>query len=60
MNRTQPITILRRETKTNLKFMTFLLSLQLSDLEQRVIEAEGRAEEAEDKVNMMQLLFKHE
>lgn len=40
--------------------MTFLLSLQLSDLEQRVIEAEGRAEEAEDKVNMMQLLFKHE
>lgn len=28
-----------------------VISLQLSDLEQRVIEAEGRAEEAEDKVN---------
>lgn len=29
----------------------FLFSLQLSELEQRVIEAEERAEEAEDKVS---------
>lgn len=36
----------------NLFFFYFVLfSLQLSELEQRVIEAEERAEEAEDKVN---------
>lgn len=28
----------------------FFLLLQLTELEQRVLEAEGRAEEAEDKV----------
>lgn len=39
------------KTKSNLKWQNFcLISLQLSELEQRVIEAEGRAEEAEDKV----------
>lgn len=32
--------------------MIWLISLQLSELEQRVIEAEGRAEEAEDKVKI--------
>lgn len=30
----------------------FLFWLQLSELEQRVLEAEGRAEEAEDKVRI--------
>lgn len=34
------------------KSINFLFSLQLSELEQRVIEAEERAEEAEDKVKI--------
>lgn len=39
----------------NCKIFAFV-SLQLSELEQRVIEAEGRAEEAEDKVKMHLLI----
>lgn len=31
----------------------FFCLFQLSELEQRVLEAEGRAEEAEDKVHLM-------
>lgn len=39
------------KTKSHLEYQNVcLISLQLSELEQRVIEAEGRAEEAEDKV----------
>lgn len=33
------------------------LSFQLSELEQRVIEAEERADEAEDKVNIFKVSF---
>lgn len=33
-----------------LVFMLYFSFFQLSELEQRVLEAEGRAEEAEDKV----------
>lgn len=36
----------------NKYFEFFFLCLQLSELEQRVIEAEERAEEAEDKVRV--------
>lgn len=31
--------------------LTYYFYFQLSELEQRVLEAEGRAEEAEDKVS---------
>lgn len=33
----------------------FVSLFQLSELEQRVLEAEGRAEEAEDKVRLLLL-----
>lgn len=33
-------------------FQLYFYLFQLSELEQRVLEAEGRAEEAEDKVNI--------
>lgn len=49
---------LNKKAKINLvskKDFNFLFYFQLSELEQRVLEAEGRAEEAEDKV--LSLLF---
>lgn len=40
-----------------MEFVFFFVYLQLSELEQRVIEAEERAEEAEDKVRVLVLYF---
>lgn len=37
----------------NYKYVTIFFLFQLSELEQRVLEAEGRAEEAEDKVSII-------
>lgn len=41
------------EQKNDNNFFGHSLCLQLSELEQRVIEAEERAEEAEDKVRIL-------
>ena len=35
-----------------------LIPLQLSELEQRVVEAETRAEDAEDKVRLLWMIYK--
>lgn len=44
-------TLKRNEIIFKMKPNMYLFLFQLSELEQRVLEAEGRAEEAEDKVN---------
>lgn len=43
---------LLRSKRKKLADLCFLFFFQLSELEQRVLEAEGRADEAEDKVRI--------
>lgn len=48
--------LLPRDGANNIMYremQCFFLSFQLTELEQRVLEAEGRAEEAEDKVTIV-------